>query len=125
LTVTHAAWNDSADESQKTFNTDAEVMGLKTTVYYVANNRLWQWDSVINQSTELLEGVERIAVSYGVDTDNDNIPNDYVSLSSINSSADGWRKVLSVRIELLVRSIEDNVLPEKQPYTFNGSVIDG
>lgn len=123
LTLTHAAWSDGADTNLKTFGTDAEVMGIRTIVYYVANNSLWQWDSSISQAHELLEGVENIAVTYGVDTNNDNIPNDYVNLSEIDDSADGWQKVKSVRIELLVRSIEDNVLPEMQPYTFNGTVF--
>lgn len=124
LTLSHLAWSDSADSTQKAFGTDAEVMGMKTLVYYVAGNNLRQWDSTIDQNNVLLEGVENMAITYGLDTDNDNIPNSYVNFSGITQSADGWRKVLSVRIELLVRSIEDNVLPEEQPYTFNGDLVD-
>lgn len=72
---------------------------------------------------ELIEGVENFQVLYGVNTDNDSMKtiDGYVVATSVGD----WSNVISVRISVLVQSIEDNMRPSPQPYTFNGVLYDG
>jgi type IV pilus assembly protein PilW len=70
-----------------------------------------------NQDLELLEGVENMQLTYGRDTTNDGIPDVYNTATEV-TTASGWDSVASVRVQLLVASIDDNVLQESQPYTF-------
>ena len=69
---------------------------------------------------ELVEGVESMQILYGIDTDNSgNIrsANAYVRADQVE---DRWNEVLSVRITLLMRSFETNVVPKDTTYEFNG-----
>lgn len=86
---------------------------------------------------ELVEGVEDLQVTFGIDTspaldgeidfiDPDGDGDPYLTAAQVNSSlagtpADKWARVVSVRISLLMRTVEDNVLPESQTYTYNGA----
>jgi type IV pilus assembly protein PilW len=72
---------------------------------------------------ELVEGIENMQILYGENTNNDTnsaadrfVPADLVS---------NWNNVVSVRIELLVMSLENNLVPSAQPYTYNGVVYNG
>ncbi len=70
---------------------------------------------------ELVEGVESMQILYGVDTDTgDDIPsvNVYVTADQVG---DRWNDVVSVRISLLMRSFEENVVPEDTTFTFYGA----
>lgn len=81
---------------------------------------------------ELVEGVEDMQITYGVDQSPtaDKIVDAYVTGNLVTAAttpgandADKWGRVLSVRVNLLLRSIEDNVTTATQPYTFNGGSI--
>lgn len=100
------------------FTTGAELIPVKTYTYFVAPstanaNRpsLWQNVNGAAQSQELLEGVERLRLTYGR-----NGSTNYVTAASVTD----WSNVNSVRIELLVASIDDRVLSEPQDFTFGG-----
>jgi type IV pilus assembly protein PilW len=54
-------------------------------------------------ATPLVEGVERMYVQYGVDSDGDGAPDNYVSDTSTMSVTD-WANVVEVRIDLLARN---------------------
>jgi type IV pilus assembly protein PilW len=72
---------------------------------------------------ELVQGVEDMAITYGVDVDDDGVPDRYIKANAINTSATfGWGDVLSVRYSILVRSI-NSVLDDSQTYTFDGSTL--
>lgn len=113
----------------------ANVMKLAGTVYYVGKRdnlatnppalfrRTLGSTGVASAPEELVEGVEDMQVLYGENTNNDNnraadrfVPADQVA---------DWDKVVSLRITLLVQSLEDNLVPSPQAYTFNGVVYDG
>ena len=69
---------------------------------------------------ELAEGVEDMRISYGLDTDGtDGYVNNYVGASTI--TAQQWESVVSIRIELLVSSVQNASLDSPQAYTFNGT----
>lgn len=48
----------------------------------------------------LVEGIEYMQIDYGLDTDNDGVPNSYASTTT------DWSKVVSVKINLVSRNIE-------------------
>lgn len=61
---------------------------------------------------ELFEGVERMHILYGVDTDSDGIPNSYVRAGdaplSAGDPATNWSNIVSVRIGIVVRTVEEH-----------------
>lgn len=66
---------------------------------------------------ELVEGVEQIQIRYGVDTttpDPDHVPDSYVAASGVGN----WSQVVSVRIDLLLASVEENIVTANQTVTF-------
>lgn len=112
------SWGGNSDK-QRTFNAGAQLLTATSVVYFIADGlsgRPSLWQNLNGVSLELLEGVEDMHITYGVDTDADQdyVPNEYVPADDdIN-----WSRVVSVRVELLVASIEDKVSPEFQTYTF-------
>jgi type IV pilus assembly protein PilW len=61
---------------------------------------------------ELFEGVERMHILYGVDTDSDGIPNSYVRSGdaplSTADPATNWASIVSVRIGIIVRTVDEH-----------------
>lgn len=97
-----------------------EVSAMNTVVYFLAEGpagtpSLWQ---KTNDGTalELLEGVEHMRITYAT-KDNSNY-----RLASALAAAE-WITVVSVRIELVARSLDNNVVESAQPYTFAGAVV--
>jgi type IV pilus assembly protein PilW len=103
-------------KSEENLAAGAEILTATSTAYFIATGANEQGRPSLYQqlnagpSVELLEGVENISLTYSVDTTN------YVAAAAIVD----WSKVVAVRLEVLVASIEDNVLPEVQTYRFNG-----
>lgn len=100
------------------------MLSATTITYFIAtgtSGRPSLWQNVNGANLELLEGVDDMSVTYGVDTNDDYVPDSY-SLSTAIALAD-WSKVVALRVELLVSSIDDGVLPETQTYSFAG--VDG
>jgi len=94
---------------------------LSTRVFYVRNNAsevpsLYRKEGTA-AALELVEAIENLQVTYGVDTDGDSYANQYLRASDVTD----WSSVVSVRVEILARSLEDHVTSAPQPYTFNGS----
>jgi type IV pilus assembly protein PilW len=96
-------------------------MRMVTASYFVApsqvspgNNSLWVRLGS-DAPAELAAGVDNLQILYGEDTDNDLTANRYVTADQV---AD-MRNVVSVRISLLMRSLEDNVAQAPQTYAFN------
>jgi type IV pilus assembly protein PilW len=69
----------------------------------------------------LVEGIENMQILYGIDTDTkpDGIPNYYTSAFA-TATDPLWQKVVTVRISLLLRTMEDNIAEEPLAYRFNG-----
>lgn len=113
----------------------AKVMKFNGTVYYVGKRdnlatnpptlfrRTLGSAGIAGTPEELVEGVEDMQILYGENTDDDNnsaadrfVPADQVS---------SWDDVVSVRITLLVQSLEDNLVATPQAYGFNGVTYNG
>jgi type IV pilus assembly protein PilW len=120
-----------------TIKAQSRIMPIVANLYYVRANG----DGVPSlyrkpgggDSVELAEGVEDMQITYGVDTsnpatcsENDGGVDSYVTADQVEATvpcattAEDWKKVLSIRVSLLMRSVEDNVTSETQTYDFNG-----
>lgn len=76
---------------------------------------------VLGQPEEIAEGVENMQIVYGVDTSNNRRVDEYLTANNV----DAWTRVISVQLELLFTSINDNVLDADQTLFFNGADMDG
>ncbi|MET0661441.1 MAG: PilW family protein [Steroidobacteraceae bacterium] len=100
------------------FRTGAEVVPVETVVYYIAAssqttgvNSLWRriGDNAVD---ELVEGVDRMELEFGVDTNGDFVVDNYQSASAVTN----WGNVLSVSLALLVRSNDAYDAQESRTY---------
>jgi type IV pilus assembly protein PilW len=125
----------NAASSQIVVGAGASVSKLNGTLYYVGkrNNTAANPPSLFRRTLgnnalpgtteELVEGVESMQLLYGENSDNDfrNTADRFVTADLVTD----WTNVVSVRMELLVQSVEDNLAPAPQPYTFHGLDYDG
>jgi type IV pilus assembly protein PilW len=113
--------NVAANKSQQ-FQNYAMVIELQTVTYTIGlaasgNGELALFRQEFNGVVEeLVEGVEDMQVLYGIDSDNDQFPNQYVTSDNVPN----FNAVVSLRIMLLIHSIDDFVTEAPQTYTFNG-----
>ena len=137
----------AANKSQQ-FENDAVVIELQTVNYFIAAGASGEpalfRQEFDNAAQELVEGVEELQILYGVDSDNDEFPNQYqtadvvahfnalarfvagVRYAEAPEPADvvaDFNDVVSVRISLLVRSVDDFVTEDPQTYTYNGATV--
>jgi type IV pilus assembly protein PilW len=130
--ITHAAsgtpgndptsWGGNSDPDH-TFGPGSEIIKVTKTLYYIGlsptTGRPSLWQNVNGVTSELLEGVEDMSISYGRDTSADFIPDTYTNAAGVGGD---WSHVLSLRLQVLVQTAEDNVVPEKQKYSFADDV---
>lgn len=89
----------------------------------------------VQPGTELVEGVERMAITYGVDANLDGIVDlagsspGYLTAAQVSATCDTsttkfdptcWDKVKAVRLSLLMVTVEDGVTNQAQTFSFNG-----
>jgi type IV pilus assembly protein PilW len=118
------SWGGASKPPEERFGTDSEIIKISTMSYYIAegsSGRPSLWQKADNQAAqELLEGVESMRLIYGRDTTGDRIPDTYDTATGV---AGNWDSVAGVRVQLLIASVEDGVVAEPQPYTFNGALV--
>jgi type IV pilus assembly protein PilW len=123
-TITHSAAANTSVNLSKAYEANSEIMRLSTNIYYIGTgsggcpaNVLCR--KVLNQTNlvvqELIDNVENVQLKYGEDTDGDMAANRFVDASSVTS----WENIVSVQIDLLLRSNDANVATSPQPYIFN------
>jgi type IV pilus assembly protein PilW len=92
------------------------VVPVVTLSYFISSNALYQRNAVSNVTVELVEGIEDMQILYGVDTTGDGVVTTYLSADAVGN----WNDVLSVKVSLLLSSIEDNLTAGgAQTYRFN------
>lgn len=132
-----------------TFGPGSRLYRVKGITYFIRNNpagepALYQQRLVVTGTSagttaeELVEGVEDMQITYGVDTDpsDDGTPavlntKVYLRADQINNTNvpgwandnERWGRVVSVRISLLMRTTQNGVVPSAQTYTFNGVTV--
>lgn len=119
------AWGGDYMNYTEYFEVGARVSAAKTATYFIrdgVSGRPSLFQRVNDEDpVELLEGVANIGVSYN----RYSAPNNYFSAVGV---LDGlWNNlnnpVISLQIELLVESVEDNVLDEEQAYQFDNERV--
>ena len=106
------------------YGNDAEVAEIGTVSYYIRNNNYSGLPSLYrregsNNAEELIEGVENMQILYGEDTDGDFSANRYLPANSVGN----WANVVSVRLSLVLMTVEDNLTSSAQTYQFNGAPV--
>ncbi len=139
VTIAHANNNNTTNRLSKTYGTDAEVMAFESVAYFIRNSgrttpsgaaipalfvsSRTAGTSGVTTTYELIEGVENMQLEYGVDTSGDGAADAYRTASNVSD----WSRVVSVRVNLLLRSIEEGVAATSgaaaQTLTYNGSSV--
>jgi type IV pilus assembly protein PilW len=117
--------NSPAKPSEKAY-VGGNLHKAITTSYYVkqtpnGQDALYRKVSNNNEDEELVEGVEQMQVYYGLDNDSDadSLANGYVPADQVND----WSKVVSVRVTLLLKTIEDNIASRQLKYNYDGNEV--
>ncbi len=98
---------------KNSFLPDASVTAIESHTYFIAPGlgengqgetpvSLWR-KSGLAAPVELVEGVENLQILYGVSTDNNDTPNQYVTASFVTD----WKQVTTIRVTVVVNSIDD------------------
>jgi type IV pilus assembly protein PilW len=93
---------------KNSFDIDASLSAIVSNTFFLAPGAtenavsLW-WKSGLAEPVELVEGVEDLQFLYGVSTDTDTVPNQYLTANQI---AD-WKEVTTIRVTIVVNSVDD------------------
>lgn len=141
VTIAHANNNNTTNRLSKAYSADAEVMAFESVSYFIrstgrttasgaaipalfVSSRTAGTSGVV-KTYELIEGVENMQLEYGMDTTGDRAADVYRTANDITTA--NWSRVVSVRVNLLLRSIEETVAATSgaaaQQLTYNGSAV--
>ena len=98
----------------------SELMALRSRSFFLRLNpagqpALYRVDHVADTVSELVEGVENMQLNYGVDMTGDGASDRIVNAAAVPD----WSNVVSVRVRLTLRSIEDRLLANTREYTLD------
>lgn len=106
----HTPGNSSADVGNLFFQEIAEVVPIETVVYFIDRSTSGVGTSLYRRvgntaPQEVVEGVDSLQLQFGVDTngDSNHLADSYV----VADTTTNWDRVVSVRVGLLVRSMEE------------------
>lgn len=137
-TISYAATSGTPGNARTdwgAYQPGASVDKFHTVSYFIAsrtdkardcsNHDCGLWKKVgADNAVELAPGVENLQILYGVDTNNDGVPNQYVTadnaLLGTDTAHDNWMQVVAVKTALLVVSrskTANGATPSKQTYT--------
>ena len=106
----------------QTYGGDSSILKMQTITYTIATGASGEpalFRSEFNDQSELVDGIEQLQILYGIDTDDDISPNQYVSSDNVPD----WDEVTAIRIMLLARSPNNVPMDAAQKYTFNDQDI--
>lgn len=105
-----------ANEEWDDFNVNCAALTQST--YYIRSENeagdnipslyLWQVDADGNETTaEVVEGIQNLSFEFGIDIDNDSVPNRYISGDDINGvNSNEWANVVTIRFWVTARTME-------------------
>ncbi len=118
--LTHANSDNRENFLSKEYDENAEIYKFDNRNFYIKNNdfgipSLFQ-KHLNDDEDELIEGIEDMQITYGLKIGNSltYLPADSITL---------WQNVKSVRINLLLQSIEDNLTLAPTSIEFNGGTV--
>lgn len=118
-------WGGNYIDTNTYFDVGAQVSVAKTNTYFIRNGVGGEPSLFVRENEEdaqeMLEGIENIAIRF----------NRGESLATYNTAADAidglWgneNPMVSLQLEVLIKSLEDQVLDEKQKFTFNTADVE-
>lgn len=113
-----------------TYGPDGFVFKMAQYTYFIGINpagkrALYRTDLATGTAagtSELVEDVWDMQITYGRDTNADGAADTYGDATAVGTN---WAQVVSARISLLLVSPENNIVPSPQTYNFNGAVLAG
>lgn len=120
VTLAHGSGTNSGNRTG-IYGKDAFVMRVDQYSYFIGNNAagnrsLYRVGFDAN-AEELVEHVHDMQFRYGLDTNDDG------TVDSYSATPGNWTQVVSVTINLLIRSPDNNVATAAQSVTFNNSTF--
>lgn len=140
--------NSTTDLGSASYPAGSRLYRVSASSYFVATNPAGEpalfrsrptGASAALAAEELVEGVEDFQVAFAVDSDGDGevdffdpdgdgdpyLTGDQVSASGAlgGTPDERWQRVESVRVSLLMRTVENNVIPSAQTLTYNGTAL--
>jgi len=123
VTIAHAESTNTTPKLSKAYTKDAMLLRFNAHSYFVANTgrvndngdaifALYRRNDISGTSEELVEGVEDMRITYGIDNDLDGTVDQYKE----DPAGAEVEKIAAVRLALLVSSV-DNAATEPVPYT--------
>jgi type IV pilus assembly protein PilW len=126
-----AAPGNATTDLRHAYRSDATVYRLQTRHYYVApsvmrpgTNSLWRLAVPATvggpNPAEVANGIDRLIVSYGVDTaaSPQNV-NRYLDASAVTA----WDRVMSARVQMVAATPDDGMARARQTYQFAGNSV--
>lgn len=110
ITIAHAQNVNITNFLSKAYNTEAFVMKFMDFNYFISGETLYR------DTQPLVDGVVNMQILYGIDTDNDRAPNQYVAAGAV---AD-WSTVVALRVSLLLAGPDNGVVPAAQTVFYDG-----
>ena len=106
-------WKNASADLGAGWGEDAAVSAIESQTWFLARGAgrnveggrvrsLWRKFGTA-RPVELVEGVEEMQLVYGVDTDGDQVPNQYLDASRVSD----WARVMTVQVTLVVSSVDD------------------
>ena len=122
----HGAGSNSSSGLSAEYDRDARVARFLSSFFYVADTGRFSENGAAIRALyrytptgggeELLEGVENLQIVLGLDNDGDGSVDEYLASTASD-------KAISLRLEFLMRSLEDHVTTEPLTYTYDGETI--
>lgn len=120
VTLTHGSGTNTGNRTG-TYGSDAFVMRVDQYSYFIGNNvagnRALYRVGLDGNAEELVEHVHDMQLRYGLDT---SVKPDG-TVDSYSTTPGTWRQVVSVTVNLLMRSPDNNIATAAQSITFNNS----
>lgn len=103
------------------YGSDAYVLRVDQYSYFIGNNtagnRALYRVGLDGVAQEIVEHVHDMQLRYGLDTNNDG------TVDSYSATPGNWKQVVSVTINLLMRSPDNNIATASQSVTFNNTTF--
>lgn len=127
--IAHAATGNTSPALSRPYEPHALVMKYDVFMYYigtdVAGNRaLYRFQQSANSATQLIDNVQDMQISYGVDNSpgQDQAAHQYLNAAGVTAAA-RWPNVVSAQVNLLLVSNDDGLTAQPQQYSFNGATV--
>ncbi len=110
ITIAHASGANTTNFLSKAYSTEAFVMKYIDFTYFLSGETLYR------DNQPLVDGVLDMQVLYGIDTDNDRAPNQYVPAVTVAN----WSEVVALRVSLLLAGPDNGVVTAAQTVFYDG-----